>query len=207
MAIPTRWSSTTPMAPWRSIPGSSSTTTARIQISCGCSASSAWRPATRTCRSRCRAGGPASSTAAAAPTGSSRSGGTWSGRRTCRLLARDRALQSRGAGTARCARCGTPDTRRVPGVAPVRRGVHDRYLFPMASAIWSASLDAIRSFPAVTLIRFFDNHGLLSLMRSRRGRSWPAAATPTFQAHGEAVGRHPQGASIQAVRRSEPRSR
>jgi predicted NAD/FAD-binding protein len=38
-----------------------------------------------------------------------------------------------------------------------------RYLFPMASAIWSASLDAIRSFPAMTLIRFFDNHGLLSL--------------------------------------------
>ena len=38
-----------------------------------------------------------------------------------------------------------------------------RYLFPMASAIWSASLDAIRSFPALTLIRFFDNHGLLSL--------------------------------------------
>src|SRR6187200_1097497 len=38
-----------------------------------------------------------------------------------------------------------------------------RYLFPMASAIWSASLDAIRSFPALTLIRFFENHGLLSL--------------------------------------------
>src|SRR6476469_3417225 len=38
-----------------------------------------------------------------------------------------------------------------------------RYLFPMASAIWSASLDAIRSFPALTLIRFFDNHGLLSV--------------------------------------------
>src|SRR6478736_228585 len=38
-----------------------------------------------------------------------------------------------------------------------------RYLLPMASAIWSASLDAIRSFPALTLIRFFDNHGLLSL--------------------------------------------
>src|SRR6478735_4268564 len=38
-----------------------------------------------------------------------------------------------------------------------------RYLLPMASAIWSASLDAIRSFPALTRIRFFDNHGLLSL--------------------------------------------
>ena len=43
-------------------------------------------------------------------------------------------------------------------------GFTHRYLFPMASAIWSASLDAIRSFPALTLIRFFDNHGLLSLM-------------------------------------------
>ena len=38
-----------------------------------------------------------------------------------------------------------------------------RYLLPMASAIWSASLDAIRLFPALTLIRFFHNHGLLSL--------------------------------------------
>ena len=38
-----------------------------------------------------------------------------------------------------------------------------QYLLPMASAIWSASLDAIRSFPALTLVRFLDNHGLLSL--------------------------------------------
>src|SRR3954469_19289907 len=38
-----------------------------------------------------------------------------------------------------------------------------RYLLPMASAIWSASLAAVRSVPALTLIRFFDNHGLLSL--------------------------------------------
>jgi predicted NAD/FAD-binding protein len=38
-----------------------------------------------------------------------------------------------------------------------------QYLLPMASAIWSASLDAIRSFPALTLVRFFDNHGLLGL--------------------------------------------
>jgi len=37
------------------------------------------------------------------------------------------------------------------------------YLVPMASAIWSASADAIKSFPALTLIRFFDNHGLLTL--------------------------------------------
>jgi predicted NAD/FAD-binding protein len=42
-------------------------------------------------------------------------------------------------------------------------GFTHRYLFPMASAIWSASLGAIRSFPALTLIRLFDNHGLLSM--------------------------------------------
>ncbi len=39
----------------------------------------------------------------------------------------------------------------------------ERYLYPMASAIWSASIDAIDSFPAVTLARFLDNHGLLGL--------------------------------------------
>ena len=38
-----------------------------------------------------------------------------------------------------------------------------RYLLPMASAIWSASLDAIRTFPVLTLVRFFDNHGLLGI--------------------------------------------
>ena len=38
-----------------------------------------------------------------------------------------------------------------------------RYLFPIASAVWSSSLDSIRSFPALTLIRFFENHGMLGL--------------------------------------------
>ena len=38
-----------------------------------------------------------------------------------------------------------------------------QYLLPMASAIWSASLDAINAFPARTFARFFDNHGLLGL--------------------------------------------
>lgn len=39
----------------------------------------------------------------------------------------------------------------------------DRYLLPMAASIWSASPSAIREFPALTLVRFFDNHGLLTL--------------------------------------------
>jgi predicted NAD/FAD-binding protein len=33
----------------------------------------------------------------------------------------------------------------------------------MASAIWSSSLDSVNAFPALTLIRFLDNHGLLSV--------------------------------------------
>ena len=38
-----------------------------------------------------------------------------------------------------------------------------RYLLPMASAIWSSSPGAIRSFPALTMVRFLHNHGLLQL--------------------------------------------
>lgn len=37
----------------------------------------------------------------------------------------------------------------------------ERYLYPLASSIWSAALDTIRDFPALTLIRFFHNHGML----------------------------------------------
>jgi len=41
--------------------------------------------------------------------------------------------------------------------------VADDYVLPLAAAIWSASRDDIRSFPAAGLLRFFDNHGLLRL--------------------------------------------
>ena len=37
------------------------------------------------------------------------------------------------------------------------------YLYPMAAAVWSTSLEEIESFPAATLIRFFDNHGILGI--------------------------------------------
>jgi uncharacterized protein len=37
------------------------------------------------------------------------------------------------------------------------------YLSPMASAVWSTPPEAIYSFPAVTLLRFFHNHGFLGL--------------------------------------------
>jgi predicted NAD/FAD-binding protein len=37
------------------------------------------------------------------------------------------------------------------------------YLLPMGAAIWSASIDGIRAFPATSFLQFFANHGLLSI--------------------------------------------
>ena len=39
----------------------------------------------------------------------------------------------------------------------------EHYLVPMGAAIWSASPDDMQRFPARFVIRFFDNHGLLSV--------------------------------------------
>lgn len=39
----------------------------------------------------------------------------------------------------------------------------DDHLMPMAAAIWSASRVDIAAYPAAAFLRFFDNHGLISL--------------------------------------------
>lgn len=39
----------------------------------------------------------------------------------------------------------------------------DRFLVPMGAAIWSTPPDRMMQFPAKTFVRFFDNHGLLSI--------------------------------------------
>ncbi len=39
----------------------------------------------------------------------------------------------------------------------------DQYIIPMGSAIWSASYQQMMKFPALFFIRFFHNHGLLSV--------------------------------------------
>ena len=53
----------------------------------------------------------------------------------------------------------------------------ERYLYPMTSAIWSASFEGIRQFPALALVRFLANHGMLSVGRppvwkTVQGGSW-----------------------------------
>ena len=47
----------------------------------------------------------------------------------------------------------------------------DLYLFPMASAIWSTSLGQVKQFPALTLVRFFSNHNLLSVNQHHTWRA------------------------------------
>lgn len=39
----------------------------------------------------------------------------------------------------------------------------EHYLIPMGSAIWSSTLDEMMDFPLVFFVRFFKNHGLLSV--------------------------------------------
>jgi predicted NAD/FAD-binding protein len=76
-----------------------------------------------------------------------------------------------------------------------------RYLMPMASAIWSSSLESIERFPARTLVRFMANHGMLSIAghptwRVVRGGSHsyiPALVRPLSAVR--------TGAAIQSVRR------
>ncbi len=39
----------------------------------------------------------------------------------------------------------------------------DRYLIPMAGAVWSMAPEVMPKFPVVTLVRFMQNHGMLGL--------------------------------------------
>jgi predicted NAD/FAD-binding protein len=44
------------------------------------------------------------------------------------------------------------------------RGLREQYLLPMAAAIWSCPTRTMLDFPAESLARFFDNHGLLNVV-------------------------------------------
>ncbi len=83
-------------------------------------------------------------------------------------------------------------------------GFIDHYLLPMASAVWSTSPEKTRLFPAQTLIRFFDNHGMLGIsthpkwkvLRGGSSTYIPRLAAPLG-------GRIHTGVKITSVRRSE----
>lgn len=43
------------------------------------------------------------------------------------------------------------------------RAFVDYYILPMGAAIWSASTEDMNNYPAISFLRFFKNHGLLSV--------------------------------------------
>lgn len=51
------------------------------------------------------------------------------------------------------------------------RAFQDDHLLPQVGAIWSTSPAGARDYPAEALIRFFDNHGLLKLVRRPQWRT------------------------------------
>lgn len=53
--------------------------------------------------------------------------------------------------------------REYVGIRGYGRDMLERYLIPMASAVWSSPPDQIETFPAATLLRFWHNHGFLGL--------------------------------------------
>jgi predicted NAD/FAD-binding protein len=47
----------------------------------------------------------------------------------------------------------------------------ENYLLPMAAAIWSTPAGRVGQFPALSFLRFFNNHGLLSLLDRPKWRT------------------------------------
>lgn len=47
----------------------------------------------------------------------------------------------------------------------------DRYLIPMGGAVWSTPPDKMMQFPAITLLRFWHNHGFLGLHTQHQWRT------------------------------------
>jgi len=79
-----------------------------------------------------------------------------------------------------------------------------RYLLPMASAIWSASLASIRAFPALTMIRFLDNHGLLAVSGQPMWKTVKGGSATYIPKLTAPLGnRMHLGASIEGIRRDD----
>ncbi len=78
------------------------------------------------------------------------------------------------------------------------------YILPIGAAIWSTGLDGMLDFPAETFVRFFKNHGLLSLTDRARWQTVVGGSHSYLRAFrarfpGEIV----SGAAVHSLRRTE----
>ena len=53
----------------------------------------------------------------------------------------------------------------------------EAYLLPMAGSVWSATAREMARFPALTLLRFFQNHGMLGVSTQRPWRTIPGGTS------------------------------
>jgi len=89
-----------------------------------------------------------------------------------------------------------------------RHGFSERfkteYLYPMAGAVWSTTLQEMEAFPAATLARFFHNHGFLGVTTHHPWRTIPGGTSrylePITRPFHERI---ITGARIISLRRSE----
>jgi len=81
-----------------------------------------------------------------------------------RALARDSGAPETPLGAALDAGGFGPDFREA-------------YLYPMAGAVWSTPPAEMEAFPALALLRFFLNHGMLGLATQRRWRTLPGGTS------------------------------
>ena len=61
----------------------------------------------------------------------------------------------------------------------VSREVRERFVVPLAAALWSLAPDRCGEFPAVSYFEFLDQHGMLSPLRPLPGAPSSAAAAST----------------------------
>ncbi len=84
------------------------------------------------------------------------------------------------------------------------QGFIDDYLVPMGAAIWSSGLAAMLDFPLVFFVRFFKNHGLLSIGNRPQWRVIQGGSRsylgPLCAAFSESI---ETGADIASIRRSQ----
>jgi predicted NAD/FAD-binding protein len=85
----------------------------------------------------------------------------------------------------------------------LRGPVVDHYIVPMGAAIWSAPFSGILAFPAETYLRFFHNHGLLSVTGMPQWQTVRGGSHSYLKAFQAAFkGELRIGAGAQAVRRA-----
>ena len=78
------------------------------------------------------------------------------------------------------------------------------YLLPMASAVWSCTLDAVKEFPAATLIRFFDNHRFLTVSGQAQWKTIAGGCSSYIPGMTQAFRKRVfTGIQVQSVTRSE----